>query len=143
MVERSLLICEAEDLLLARVRQNLSVLPDVAIRHLRQPQEVLAALHESPMSAVLLELADGRRGGVLELLSRMAEQFPQAIALLIARRDCREFEWLTRELGAAYFSASSRPLGPALAIARRHWERIPHEAAAFEDRVWAELPWGD
>ena len=113
---------------------------DYRLVETRTPDDCLAALAVEPQAVVGVELTAANCDPALALVRTIAEQFPRAPMVLLAR-ETAEYQWLARELGAAGFVTSPRRLAEFLTIARRHWDALPRPEAGAAESAWATLPW--
>ena len=114
-----------------------------ALRQTRSLKEARAELTNTPASLLVLELTAENRWGVLALLSDLAEEFPLARAAVLAEADMKNHEWLMREAGASFFSASLRDAQQLARLAERHLNEVAFPPSDLAAQIWDSLPWGE
>jgi hypothetical protein len=99
-------------------------------------------LRQYPGSFLVVELTTANADALLGRIASLARDFPAARAAVVAERSLAEYEWLVRELGAAWFAVSPRELAPLVELARRHFEQAPAPQGDTIEQIWNSLPWG-
>jgi hypothetical protein len=146
MSAAKVLIREASGDWAALLRRHL---PDgAAIVELRQLDELWPRLREAPRAVVAMELQTDLGSAVLTELMRINHEFPQAVAVVLAQRNLREWEDICREAGAVAFIAGLRNIDDLVEIVRfrngseAEWT-ADDEQSPLEDRILTGLPWGN
>ena len=94
-----------------------------------------------PASFLALELTEGNVEQIVEFFSRLARWYPNARAVVVARREMQAYQWLLREAGAAATIFSPRHLAPLARLLRRHAASAPTIQMSRQQRIMASLPW--
>lgn len=151
MKTAALIVCERSGAWAAAWRQSWSrqvdrrtlQLPAVRCVETRSGAECLESLADAPAAFVLVELTAASRQQSLALLSQIMLRSRQAVVAVAAERRLAPYEWRVRELGAAHFLMSPRELPALCRMVERHATRASEIDLELEDRIWAELPWGE
>lgn len=131
-----LVIWEQEHYLLAPVRRLSRQLP---ITSVRQAEEVLSILEQSPNSVLLVHWLPEHSPTVCKTLYQIRREFPHARCMVIGTRALLPHRDVMLSLGAIYFAASNRDLRPCVEIARRHLEAQQPDDLLTSIRE--NLPW--
>ena len=144
MSAAKVLICETSGDWAALVRRDLPGSTTTA--EMRQFDELWPRLRDAPQAVVAIELCSGRGWELLASLRRLNHEFPQAIGVVLAQRHLQNWEDICREAGAAAFIAGPRGIGRLVEIIRyrsqAEWT-ADDEHLPLEDRILANLPWGN
>lgn len=90
---------------------------------------------------VLVELTADNAAEALELLDWLQFDWMAARAAVLARRDCRQYEFLAREMGAVHYVDSPRRLKPLVRVVERWLAQQSSPEEAFGESIWRRLPW--
>jgi hypothetical protein len=99
-------------------------------------------LEQFPSSFLVAELTRTNARPLLERMAELERSYPLARVAVVAERSLADYEWLAREAGAVWFAASTRELGPIVAIAVRHVQLAPAPQGTLVQRIYSSLPWG-
>jgi hypothetical protein len=112
------------------------------IHEVRSLADCWEMLDRFPSSFVVVEVSRSEIGAVLARLTRWEREYPFARTAVVAERSLAGWEWVLREAGAVWFTASRRELLALAAIARRHLKQVPEPEMGIVERIWSRLPWG-
>jgi hypothetical protein len=139
----NVLICETSGDWAALVRRDLQ--GSATVVEMRESDELWPQLRDEPQAVVAIELCSGRGPELLATLRRLNHEFPEALAVVLAQRHLRNWEDICREAGAVAFVAGPRSIGDLVEIIgyRSQVEWADDEHLPLEDRILANLPWGN
>jgi DNA-binding NtrC family response regulator len=98
-------------------------------------------LQRSPASVVALELTSQNDALVLERLTRLTRQFPQARAMVLGDSGLARYEWAVRAAGAVHAVFTPRRLPAAARLVERHLAQSPQPELPLREAIWRRLPW--
>jgi len=139
-------ICEESGDWSALLRRHLPA--GAALIQTRHLDELWTCLREAPRAVAAIELRVEHGPEVLECLRRLDRQIPDAVPIVLAHRDVRDWEELCREVGATAFILGLRSIGDVAEIvgglvrSQTAWSKDTDEQMPLEDRIFANLPWG-
>jgi len=135
MTPATVVICETSGDWAALVRRDMS--GGVSIVEIRQFDELWPCLLDIPRAVVAIELSRERGSDLLKSLARIRRDFPQAVPVVLAPRNLRDWEELCREAGALALIAGPRNIGELVEIiqfrqpSQAHWTQ--DEESPLED----------
>ena len=121
----------------------------VALVETRSIDETLERLCDVPNALVLVQWQPARGRQLVDLLQSVRRDFVAAHAAVLGNREPRDLEILVREAGAIEYFDSTRQIASLMALISHHIEQSTTSAPAaesdfsLEDRIRANLPWGD
>ena len=146
-----LIVCERTGEWTAALRRELAPVCDhpnadggVKIWECRRLAEAWTALAETRAAFLVAEATSKNLGELVERVSWLRRDFPQARAAVVADRSLAKCEWIVREAGAIHFLTSPRQLPPLVGLVVRHLANpgapgLP--AQTLTEQIWASLPW--
>jgi hypothetical protein len=135
-----LIVCERSGEWSAGLRLELAN-SGVRLWECRRVAEAWAALTETPCAFVIVEATRANLSDLVERLSWLRRDFPDARAAVVADRRLAGCQWLLREAGAVHFLVSTRQLPPLARMVVRHLANVPVPEQTLTERIWASLPW--
>src|SRR5215471_12967608 len=84
---------------------------DVSIVEVRELDELWQKLPRFGAAIIALELTAENAEASLAALTRLAREYPNSIAIVLATREMANWEMLCREADAAHFLTSTRQIG--------------------------------
>jgi hypothetical protein len=145
MMPGTVVICEIKGDWAALVRRDIP--HGVSIVEIRQCDELWPCLLDMPRAVLAIELRSQRASDLLESLTRVRREFPQAVPIVLAPRNLCDWEEPCREAGALAFIAGPRNTGDLVEIiqfrqsSQAQWTQ--DEESPLEDRIVASLPWAN
>jgi hypothetical protein len=98
-------------------------------------------LEQFPSSFLVAELTVANVQTLVDRMAGLPRAYPSVRIAVVAERSLAGYEWLLREAGAVWFTASPRELAPIAAIAARHVRLAPAPPGDFVQEIWDSLPW--
>ncbi|HEX3656607.1 MAG TPA: hypothetical protein VHV55_12400 [Pirellulales bacterium] len=114
---------------------------DIRLREARSLDACRQVLADARAGFVLVELTGDSAVAVLEFLDRLACDYPDARAAVLAQRGNEVYELLARELGAIHFIDSPRRLAPLVDVVGRYLASQPLPEESLRQQIWRRLPW--
>jgi len=140
--DHAVVVMEAAGYWAAALRSLLSD-PPVRIVQTRSRPECLETVARLPGCLVVVEIARADIDRGLDLLAELDEHRGSVPAIVAADCECKNYQWLARQLGAVDFVTNTRSLRRVAPIARRHFAAQPPVARSDVERTLAKLPWGE
>jgi len=142
MTQPRLIVCERTNQWAVALRWALSG-SGIRVYETRRWTDCWQELASSPSTLLALEL---RRTNLAEIVRGLVEShrcYPQSGAVVLARRELRDCEWILREAGALQVIFSPRDLSSVVRLAHHFCEQPSPPAASFHAWVWDRMPWKD
>lgn len=111
------------------------------IHQTRSLPDAWSLIQQYPASFLVVELTTANVEPLLERLATFPRDFPWACVAIVAARSMAEYEELVRELGAAWFTVSSREMAAIAELGWRHLRRAPPLQGSITERILSSLPW--
>jgi hypothetical protein len=134
-----LIVCEKTSFWANALRRE----TDLAVHETRSLAACWRELSDWPNSLLVLELTGGNGELLISRLRDLNREFAGAVAVIVAERRWRGYEWIVREAGAVHFTVSPRCMGPVARLARRHLAAAPEKEMSPVQKIWASLPWSE
>jgi hypothetical protein len=126
------------------------LLEEFALIETRSIDETTDTLQKFRKSLVLLQLHPRQSKRIVTLLRRLDFEFRQSSAVVLGDRRLRPaWEDLVREAGAIDYIKSPRQIGRLINLIEHHSQLVRRNASEIdsdlflEERILANLPWGD
>ena len=140
MSSSCLIVCEKDGRWSAALRAALGRrVPRIS--ETRSLTQAAAALAESPCSLLAVEANDANLSSVIDLVARIAIDYPRAKVVALIGPDMAAAEALLRESGAIDVLDSLRHAPRLARLAQRHHALAPSEPLGVRQTAWQRLPW--
>jgi hypothetical protein len=148
MNHMQLIICETKGDWAAELSRRLPA--GISLIETRSLDEMWERLNHAPTATVALQLTQQRAEQILAALTRIDQNYPHTVAIVLADRSLAAWEHVVHEAGAIHIVVSPRQIDEIAALLLRRSQfaaadtpTASSETTSLEERILASLPWGD